>query len=46
MPKDYDKLIKFKSGSIYFSNIGRFSDILKKYNGFKGSIITNIHITF
>ena len=39
MPKDYDKLIKFKSGSIYFSNIGRFSDILKKYNGFKGSII-------
>ena len=31
MPKDYDKLIKFKSGSIYFSNIGRFSDILKKY---------------
>ena len=41
MPKDYDKLIKFKSGSIYFSNIGRFSDILKKYNGFKGSIINN-----
>ena len=39
MPKDYDKLIKFKSGSIYFSNIGRFSDILKKYNGFIGSII-------
>ena len=41
MPKDYDKLIKFKSGSIYFSNIGRFNDELKTFNNFKGSIVNN-----
>lgn len=41
MPQDYDRIIKFKSGSIYFSNIGRFNDELKTFNNFKGSIVNN-----
>lgn len=39
IPKEYNKFIKFKSGRIYFSNIGRFVDVFKELNNYEGSIV-------
>lgn len=39
IPKEYDKYIKFKSGSLYFSNIGGFEKDFEELNHYKGSII-------
>ncbi len=39
MPDEYNKFIKFKSGNIYFSNIGKFADVFQGLDNYKGSII-------
>ncbi|MBU3130283.1 hypothetical protein [Clostridium tagluense] len=38
-PITYEKPIRFKSGSIYFSNIKRFQGKLKNYRGYTNSIV-------
>lgn len=39
IPEEYKNFIKFKSGGIYFRNIGRFVDVFKELDNYKGSII-------
>jgi hypothetical protein len=37
-----NRSIRFHSGSIYFSNLGRFKNVFEKYNSYKNSVVFNM----
>jgi hypothetical protein len=39
MPNTYEQPIKYKSGSIYFSNIKRFQEAFRNYEGYGNSLL-------